>query len=852
MQKHLRAALRLLGVLLLALLLLLSDVNPVWADDPVNPDDPYAPPVLPEYDSSALTIEQNGAKVPNWDNFTFNQLPSFSKSGTFSLPSGAVDKLGYDPSYNWQSGQSPAQTFTVGDFQTQLAPQQLNLEQISKASTTSLDLSEVSLSDFSLVQGKTVGYLVQNVPDLGNQKLGDVKPLTDLFQTNHAFDDWVWDEKWVWDTKTVWDSNSNSYVTQQLNTGKYVQQNTGKWVPNAALEASLKSTPLSTLAQNGNFANLNVSNLDLSKYSVSSIPGLTLTPIQNFDGWQQTTISSVPGLADVSFSKMPNPAQSTGFGFVALDDVTYGPAEHDRNNTITGSDQVGFNYPCNKKNGAPKGCAYIELASPNWLGVAGSGTLHGKQWIKGGDSEGGQMVKGGSGALAVVNDGKEPTGRLPFGPTFKVVLTDTNEAKGEASFSIYFRVCHHGFVDLGCTPYFIGPVPWLSHHEKSIVFVGLTQGKAPDNIPKQPDASSDAQKQIQQITGQDTNSNSGEQVTANKDCVDKVQAQVPPDDLSAAKQSVPIILAAAVKYGVTDPAQVGYILATVQRESCFGDPRPDCMIEPVEQAIKLGYESRTDLGNVNPGDGVKYRGRGYVQITGRELYRRFGEEIHVDLESNPDLAVDPQNAAQILIRGMKEGNITYKGPISKYIHGDYHDFYNARMLVNGHDHAQEIANNAQRYYEALKGCTLASSSTTPSNGPINQRIVSAMQELGNFQTGYGFSPAGTQNGNLACAWAVNHVIEKAGISKLGGDTLAVDGIEAALQGGRGQRITDRSQAKAGDIALIPGKHIGICLNDGCTEIKSNASSGPASFRWISDQYMNPSYGILTRVYRVLK
>lgn len=60
------------------------------------------------------------------------------------------------------------------------------------------------------------------------------------------------------------------------------------------------------------------------------------------------------------------------------------------------------------------------------------------------------------------------------------------------------------------------------------------------------------------------------------------------------------------------------------------------------------YEGRADLGNTAVGDGVRFRGRGFVQITGRWDYTHFGEEIGRDLLSNPDLALDPQIAAEIL------------------------------------------------------------------------------------------------------------------------------------------------------------------------------------------------------------
>ena len=55
------------------------------------------------------------------------------------------------------------------------------------------------------------------------------------------------------------------------------------------------------------------------------------------------------------------------------------------------------------------------------------------------------------------------------------------------------------------------------------------------------------------------------------------------------------------------------------------------------------------LGNDRPGDGVRYRGRGYMQLTGRDNYRRVGRLLGVDLERNPELAARPDIAAQVAL-----------------------------------------------------------------------------------------------------------------------------------------------------------------------------------------------------------
>ena len=54
-----------------------------------------------------------------------------------------------------------------------------------------------------------------------------------------------------------------------------------------------------------------------------------------------------------------------------------------------------------------------------------------------------------------------------------------------------------------------------------------------------------------------------------------------------------------------------------------------------------GYEGREDLGNTQPGDGLRYKGRGPIQSTGRENYRTFGRRMGIDLERHPELAAIP-------------------------------------------------------------------------------------------------------------------------------------------------------------------------------------------------------------------
>lgn len=85
-----------------------------------------------------------------------------------------------------------------------------------------------------------------------------------------------------------------------------------------------------------------------------------------------------------------------------------------------------------------------------------------------------------------------------------------------------------------------------------------------------------------------------------------------------------------------------YLIAQLLHES-------DGFTRLVERASGEAYEGRKDLGNTEPGDGKRYKGRGIIQLTGRYNYRKFGKMVGLDLENNPELAADPKIAVDIAI-----------------------------------------------------------------------------------------------------------------------------------------------------------------------------------------------------------
>lgn len=117
--------------------------------------------------------------------------------------------------------------------------------------------------------------------------------------------------------------------------------------------------------------------------------------------------------------------------------------------------------------------------------------------------------------------------------------------------------------------------------------------------------------------------------------------------------------------------------------------------EAIANIIYGGDWGRYNLGNTRPGDGWKYRGRSLTQITGRRNYAQFG------LEEYPEDALIIDNAAEIMVKGMRDGIFTGK-KFSDYFSTSKEDWVQARRMVNSLDKADEIARYAKLFHSALK------------------------------------------------------------------------------------------------------------------------------------------------------
>lgn len=164
------------------------------------------------------------------------------------------------------------------------------------------------------------------------------------------------------------------------------------------------------------------------------------------------------------------------------------------------------------------------------------------------------------------------------------------------------------------------------------------------------------------------------------------------------------IVAAFGAYGDKDKRKLAYILATAKHET--GDFRYMREIWGPTRA-QLGYEGRDDLGNHTAGDGKKFLGRGFVQLTGRRNYADWSKRLGIDLLKEPTLVEDRQIAARILVQGMMLGTFTGR-QLAIYINEDV-DFKNARRVVNGVDKASLIAGYATTFLEAIVAAPLVAS-----------------------------------------------------------------------------------------------------------------------------------------------
>lgn len=132
------------------------------------------------------------------------------------------------------------------------------------------------------------------------------------------------------------------------------------------------------------------------------------------------------------------------------------------------------------------------------------------------------------------------------------------------------------------------------------------------------------------------------------------------------------------RYELNTQLELAHFLAQAAHES-------DHFRTLQEYASGSAYEGRRDLGNVYPGDGRRYKGRGIFQLTGRANYTTMSKKLGVDLVNNPGLAATPEISVQTALEYWKSRNLSKWAKednveqVTKLINGGYNGLKERRI-----------------------------------------------------------------------------------------------------------------------------------------------------------------------------
>lgn len=180
-----------------------------------------------------------------------------------------------------------------------------------------------------------------------------------------------------------------------------------------------------------------------------------------------------------------------------------------------------------------------------------------------------------------------------------------------------------------------------------------------------------------------------------KATVSAVSRMFPQTPLDNIKKNLPFVLTALEETGLTDKGMVLMALGTIRAETESFRPidegKSRFNTSPGGRPFDL-YDNRKDLGNQGPPDGATFKGRGYIQLTGRDNYRTIGADIGMGkkLLEDPALANKPDIAAKILAFFLKRR----ERQIKESLMAD--DLRRARRLVNGGSHGLDRFTDAYR------------------------------------------------------------------------------------------------------------------------------------------------------------
>jgi peptidoglycan L-alanyl-D-glutamate endopeptidase CwlK len=149
------------------------------------------------------------------------------------------------------------------------------------------------------------------------------------------------------------------------------------------------------------------------------------------------------------------------------------------------------------------------------------------------------------------------------------------------------------------------------------------------------------------------------------------------------KTNLPFVCDGLKEQSLVDKPMVLMALATIRAETesfrPISEGESKFNTSPAGRPFDL-YDNRRDLGNQGAPDGANFCGRGYIQLTGRHNYEKYGNALGINLINNPNLANDPTIAGQLLAKFLKDKERLIKEALVE------NDLKTARRLVNGGSH----------------------------------------------------------------------------------------------------------------------------------------------------------------------
>jgi putative chitinase len=178
-----------------------------------------------------------------------------------------------------------------------------------------------------------------------------------------------------------------------------------------------------------------------------------------------------------------------------------------------------------------------------------------------------------------------------------------------------------------------------------------------------------------------------------------VSRMFPATPVDNIKKNLPFVCDGLKGKDLFDKPMVLMALATIRAETESFEPisegKSKFNTSPGGEPFDLYDNRKKDLGNLGPGDGARFCGRGYIQLTGRHNYHKYGQALGKDLVNNPNLANDPTIAGQLLATFLKDKERQIKEALIDQ------DLRTARRLVNGGSHGLDRFTDAFNRGDAL-------------------------------------------------------------------------------------------------------------------------------------------------------